>query len=198
MDAKSISDVSMDLGESDDEGASTPRANSPEPGTPVAASAKGLKAEEENDEGEDEENDDNDEDDEEAGEEEAVSTSKDESEEDEHVQSKADDAVSVFSPMDEDPIESPNTPKATSPTTLPSQTTTKKRIAPSVEDEERTPPLTIRTSSTESTPPKTPKLTLITNFIRTPVQEASRFLTGMVDVLTVSPACLGLDLEAVR
>jgi hypothetical protein len=224
MDAESISDVSMNFGESEDEGASTPRANSPEPGTPTATPVKELKTkktievedeeDEDHNEGEDEEGGDHDNDEdhdsdqeEEDGEEEAtdeVKPKKAVTEVDESSKSE-DDAVLVFSPMDEDPIESACTPKAATPVILPSRpvpkrSTTTRRSIPVVEDhaDEHTPPLTNRTPSTESTPPKTPKLTLQTNFIRTPVKQESHFLTGMVDVFTTSPLGLGLDLEAVR
>lgn len=218
MDAQSISDISMDLGaESEDEGASTPRANSPEPGTPTVAPAKEIKSkkaiepededEEDHHEGEDDEGEDheNDEDHDSNHEEEVTpSTVKPKKLETEVDQSSKpeDDVVSMFSPMDEDPIENACTPKAASPVALPSRTTPKKatiKSIPATEDptDDKTPPLTTRTPSTESTPPKTPKLTLQTNFIRTPVKDDSHFLTGMVDVFTTSPVGLGLDLEAV-
>jgi len=217
MDAKSISDVSMDLGESDDEGASTPRANSPEPGTPVAVPAKEIKSkkaeetedeedgdqhEGEEDEGDDHENDDNHNSDHEEEEEKPAPKP---NKVDVGVPSKPDDDATfmIFSPMDEDPAESASTPRAAPPAPLPSKvspTRSSKRHTSAVEEhaDDKTPPLTSRTSSTESTPPKTPKLTLQTNFSRTPIKGDSHFLSGMVDVFTTSPLGLGLDLEAVR
>jgi hypothetical protein len=209
MDAQSISDISMDFG---DEGASTPRANSPEPGTPTAASAKEIKSkkaietededQEDHHEGEDDEGDDHEgEEDEEEATPSKVKPKKLETEVDQSSKPE-DDVVSVFSPMDEDPIETACTPKAASPVALPSSPTPKRstiKSTPAIEDhtDDKTPPLTTRTPSTESTPPKTPKLTLQTNFIRTPVKDDSHFLTGMVDVFTTSPVGLGLDLAAV-
>lgn len=206
MDAKSISDVSMDLGETDDEGASTPRANSPEPGTPTV-SAKEVKKvsvetedednEEDHDEHDYEGHEDNEEDE---GEEEVSTPSK--SKKNEILSKQEDDQISIFSPMDEDP-KSACTPKVTSPVALSPHESPRKSsrsYVPTLYDssDERTPPLVKRTSSTDSSPPKTPKLTLITNFIRTPVRENSHFLVGMVDVITVSPVCLGLDVQPVR
>lgn len=203
MDAESISDVSMNLGESEDEGASTPRANSPEPGTPVASTkkldSKPTNESENDEEGNDHQDHDdceNEEDDE--GEDEVDTPSKDKSEKKVSQSNQEDDLISLRSPMDEDP-KSAFTPQATSPLVLSYESPRKptKSFIPALEEDsdERSPSLASRTSSNESSPPKTPttKLTLITNFNPTPPPVEPLILPGAFGIVTESPVDVGFD-----
>jgi hypothetical protein len=210
MDERSISDVSMYFGESDDQAESTPtpRATTPEPSTPVATPKKQIEKEVEakKEDGED------DEDEEGSDEEDSHETEKKQSsprkspkegavEDAPKSSSKtADDTVSILSPMDEDPVEeSPSTPKAAAPASVPVIKTPRpprrRSGSGSSEAKDDAAPLSaIRTSSKDKPPTRNPKLTLDTNLNRTPIKSEGKVLTGLVGQITASPRGLGLDL----
>lgn len=193
----SVSDLSMRDGEQSS--APTPRATTPEPATPKYNKTFIVEPhDEEEGAGDDEEGT------EYAGEEEEEEEN---SSPTQHIQQLRTETpkrrplstVGSLTPMDEDPP----TPKA--PTSAPQQVVkspkpTRRQSTQSTcttRSQQKTPTLASRTSSTESSPPKTPKLTLQTNFNKTPVAEGSNFvLAGLVDnTLSTSPVGLGLGLS---
>ena len=190
----SVSDLSMHDGE--ESGTPTPRATTPESATPKQTTTFIIENQGEQDELDDEDED----------------GSEYEGEQDEAQPSPTVVAtprqrplsmLSSFTPMDEDPPMMTPTPKAPttfapldvkSPKPIRRQSTQSTRTTSS---QHRTPTLASRTCSTESSPPKTPKLTLQTNFNKTPIAEGSHLvLAGLVDnTLSSSPVGLGLGLS---
>ncbi|KAG8844338.1 hypothetical protein FRB91_002677 [Serendipita sp. 411] len=189
---RSISDVSM---YDDTDTAPTPRATTPEPSTPKATKSpltavnerpsKKVTIVEEQDE-EDEDEREEGEENEEGDDEEQVETPKKSSKRvqlDKKASSSKGaekDNAPIPSPMEEDPP----TPKARSPA-LPAREPTmspqkKSSIVPSRSQSQRrseTPTLKSRASSNDSSPPRTPKLTLRTDFQRSPLVAPSQALS---------------------
>lgn len=213
MEERSISDVSMYFGEQDDS-TLTPRANTPEPITPVASPKQTCKKGS-MDPNEVKEEAENESDEEEASDGEVVelnaklksSAANDEKEYKKEFNKPSvrtnDETASIRSPMDEDPIEAPSTPAAV-PKTMPTnnvpliKTPKPKRRSTVSGILEDTLSLTTLRDSIAGSSPKTPKVSLRKGSIPAPRKLEASFITDTVErVLTERPAGLGLELGAV-